>query len=82
MIIVMTTVTDIGYISLCRYIVYRLSLSARKRALAQRHKSHAFKLLSATMPGYKIIKLGILKPVKITFNPTFIVVYKQDSARH
>lgn len=81
MIIVIRTVTDVGYISLCRFLVYKLSLSARKRALAKRHKSHAFKLLSKDMPGYKIIKCGILKPVKFTYNPTFIVVYKQDSAR-
>lgn len=81
MIILMKTINGKGYISLCRYLIYKFSLRKEKRMLSARYKAHAFRLLSNNVDNYHLVKVGILIPHRLTFNPTFIAVYKQGNAR-
>lgn len=82
MIIKMHTVNGIGYTSLCRYVLYSLSLRKEKRLLGSRYKKHAMRLLELSHPGYSVSKIGILLPNTFSLNPVFIAVYKRNSARH
>ncbi len=81
MILLMTTVVNTGSISLRRYLLYRLSFNERKRAISVRYKAHAIRLLEQRLQNYTVTKIGILVPIKLSFEPVFVAVLKRGISR-